>query len=144
MLRPDGAQESPFCSVRRSWRCPGRSAFRLGGGRLVDRLVVRLTGNWSPDRRGDRDPARDLRGLLALPGQLLTMRSGLLTTPRPEPGHLWPALAGSLVILFALPLFLILGWNVSPWAVPAVLRRGIHAPAFRILRARTGPGHPSA
>ncbi len=144
MLRPDGAQEPPFCSVRRSWGCPGRSAFRLGRGRLVDRLVVRLTGNWSPDRRGDRDPARDLHGLLALPGQLLTLRSGLLTTPRPEPGHLLPALAGSLVILFALPLFLILGWNMSAWTLAAVLWLGIHALDFILRRARKDTGNLAA
>src|SRR3989454_1070485 len=61
MLRPDGAQESPFCSVRRSWRCPGRSAFRLGGGRLVYRLVARFFGNWCSSRRGLRGHSRGLR-----------------------------------------------------------------------------------
>ena len=42
---------------------------------LLDRLVGGLSGNRNPDRRGDRDPALRLRGLLALPGRLL-MRSG--------------------------------------------------------------------
>ena len=46
--------------------------------------------------------------------------AGLLATPRPEPGHLFPALAGSIVIVIALPLFLILDWNLSAWALAAV------------------------
>ena len=72
------------------------------------------------------------------------MRSSLLTPPRPEPGHLWPALAGSLVILFALPLFLILGWRVSAWGLAAVLWLGIHALDFILRRARRDTGNLAA
>src|SRR5256714_1858868 len=144
MLRPDGAPEPPFRSVRRSWRCLGRSALCLGGRGPSGRLVGRLGGNRAPHRRRDRDSPLHLRGLLALSGQLLTMRSNLLATPRPEPGHLWPALAGSLVILFALPLFLILGWNVSAWALAAVLWLGLHALDFVLRRARKDTGNLAA
>ena len=52
---------------------------------------------------------------------------GMLATPRPEPGHLLPALAGSVVILFALPLFLILDWDMTAWVLAALLWAGIHA-----------------
>jgi len=69
------------------------------------------------------------------------MLSGLLSTPRPEPGHLLPALAGSIVILFALPLFLILGWNLSAWALAAVLWLGIHALDVVLRRARKSMGN---
>ena len=34
------------------------------------------------------------------------MPSALFSTPRPEPGHLLPALGGAVVVLLALPVFL--------------------------------------
>jgi hypothetical protein len=70
--------------------------------------------------------------------------SGLLATPRPEPGHLLPALAGSVVILFALPLFLILNWNVTAWALAALLWVGIHALDFILRRGRKDTGNLAA
>jgi hypothetical protein len=72
------------------------------------------------------------------------MLSGLLSTPRPEPGHLLPALAGSLVVLFALPLFLILGWNLTAWALAAVLWLGIHALDVVLRRGRKATGNLAA
>jgi hypothetical protein len=72
------------------------------------------------------------------------MRPGLLTTPRAEPGHLLPALAGSLVIVLALPLFLILGWNMSAWALAAVLWLGIHGLDLILRRARKDTGNLAA
>ena len=72
------------------------------------------------------------------------MRSGLLSTPRPEPGHLLPALAGSLVILFALPLFLILDWRLSAWALAAVLWAAIHAIDVLLRRVRRDTGNLAA
>ena len=72
------------------------------------------------------------------------MRLGLLATPRPEPGHLLPALAGSLVILFALPLFLILDWSMSAWALAAVLWLAIHALDVILRRARKDTGNLAA
>ena len=69
---------------------------------------------------------------------------GLLATPRPEPGHLLPALAGSAVILFALPLFLILDWNMKAWALAAALWVGIHALDFILRRARKDTGNLAA
>lgn len=72
------------------------------------------------------------------------MRSSLLATPRPEPGHLLPALAGSLVILLALPLFLIAGWNLSAWALAAVLWLGIHGLDVVLRRARKDTGNLAA
>lgn len=72
------------------------------------------------------------------------MRSGLLSTPRPEPSHLLPALAGSLVILVALPLFLVLDWRISAWAVAAILWVAIHALDYLLRRARRDPGNLAA
>src|ERR1043166_4130838 len=119
MLRVDGASAQPRHSVRGGRRCTHRDAVRLRRRRARNRVAGRLGRNRDPRRRRDRLAARGLHRLPALPGPLL-MRSGLLSTPRPEPGHLLPALAGSLVIIFALPLFLILGWRFSAWALAAV------------------------
>ena len=49
------------------------------------------------------------------------MRGGLLTTPRPVPGRLVPVASGAIVILLALPIFLIGGWRVGGWGLAAVL-----------------------
>jgi hypothetical protein len=48
-------------------------------------------------------------------------RGGIFSTPRPVPGRLRPALAGTAVILLALPVFAIAGWPLSGWALAAVL-----------------------
>ena len=49
------------------------------------------------------------------------MNSGVFSTPRPMPGRLLPALAGSAVVALALPVFAILGWPLAGWALAAVL-----------------------
>jgi hypothetical protein len=49
----------------------------------------------------------------------------LTSTPRPEPGHLLPTLAGALVVGLALPVFLLAGWRVEGWALGAVLWLGV-------------------
>jgi hypothetical protein len=49
------------------------------------------------------------------------VRAALFATPRPEPGHLLPALGGALVLALALPVFLLAGWRVSGWALGAAL-----------------------
>jgi hypothetical protein len=72
------------------------------------------------------------------------MRTGLIATPRPEPGHLLPALSGSVLILFALPLFLILDWDVSAWALAAVLWAAVHALDYVLRRVRKDTGNLAA
>jgi hypothetical protein len=72
------------------------------------------------------------------------MRSGLLVTPRPEPGHLVPALAGSLLIVVALPLFLLLDWDVAAWGLAAVLWVGVHALDVLLRRVRKDTGNLAA
>jgi hypothetical protein len=61
---------------------------------------------------------------------------GLFSTPRPEPGHLLPALGGGALILAALPIFLLLGWPVSGWALAAVLWVFVHGLDLILARAR--------
>jgi hypothetical protein len=64
------------------------------------------------------------------------MRAGIFATPRPVPGRLIPALGGLLIILLALPVFLLAGWDVSGWALGAVLWAGVEAVDFLLSRAR--------
>jgi hypothetical protein len=66
------------------------------------------------------------------------MRDTLFSTPRPEPSHLLPALGSGLVVLLALPVFLVGGWSIGGWALAAVLWVAVHAVDALQLRARTG------
>jgi len=67
------------------------------------------------------------------------MPSALLT-PRAEPGHLLPAIAGGAVLLLALPVFLIADWPIKGWALATVLYVAVHALDFAIARSRIGNG----
>ena len=64
------------------------------------------------------------------------MRTELFSTPRPEPSHLLPALGGALIILLALPVFLVAGWPIGGWALAAVLWFAVHAIDALLRRAR--------
>ena len=55
------------------------------------------------------------------------MSRGLVVTPRPAPGRLLPAVGGTVVLLLALPVFLIAGWPLTGWALAAVMWVGVHA-----------------
>jgi hypothetical protein len=55
------------------------------------------------------------------------MKAALFSTPRPEPGHLLPALGSGLVVLLALPVFLVAGWPVGGWGLAAVIWVAVHA-----------------
>jgi hypothetical protein len=61
----------------------------------------------------------------------------LFSSPRPEPGHLAPALGGSIVLLLALPVFLIAGWPVEGWGLAAVLWVALHVLDAFLTRMRS-------
>jgi hypothetical protein len=46
---------------------------------------------------------------------------GVFATPRPAPEGRIPALAGTAVIVVALPVFLIADWPLAAWGIAAVL-----------------------
>jgi len=69
---------------------------------------------------------------------------GTLLAPRPEPSHLLPALAGGLVLLLALPVFLVTGWRLAGWALAAVLYVAVHALNVLLTRARPASGSLAA
>jgi hypothetical protein len=47
--------------------------------------------------------------------------SGVFATPRPVPEGRLPALAGTAVVLIALPVFLGAGWRLLGWGIAAAL-----------------------
>jgi len=65
------------------------------------------------------------------------MRSALFSTPRPEPGHVLPALGGGAVILLALPIFLVAGWSLAGWGLAAVLWAAVHAIDAVLYRSKS-------
>jgi hypothetical protein len=64
------------------------------------------------------------------------MRGGIFATPRPVPGRLLPAAGGALVLLLALPVFLLAGWDVAGWGLGAVLWFGLEAIELVLTRLR--------
>ena len=66
------------------------------------------------------------------------MPSALLT-PRPEPGHVLPALGGGVVLALTLPVFIVAGWPVKAWMLATVLFAAVHALTFLVAHARGGP-----
>jgi hypothetical protein len=67
--------------------------------------------------------------------------AGIFSTPRPEPGHLVPALVGGLVLALALPVFLVSGWPLAGWGLATILYVGVHALNLLLARARGKTGN---
>jgi hypothetical protein len=63
---------------------------------------------------------------------------GIFSTPRPIPDRRWPALAGTLVVLLALPVFVAAGWSLSAWGLAAALWAGGELLAFALGRLPLG------
>ena len=65
-------------------------------------------------------------------------RSAIFATPRPVPGRLLPAIAGTTVIALALPVFIAAGWPLDAWMLAAVLWVAGEALAALLTRLRLG------
>ena len=72
------------------------------------------------------------------------MSANLFTTPRAVPGRLAPMLAGSALILLALPVFAIAGWPLRGWALAAVLWIAAQALAWLLTRLPLDAGNLAA
>ena len=72
------------------------------------------------------------------------MTANLFTTPRPVPGRLAPMLAGSALILLALPVFAIAGWPLRGWALAAVLWAAAQGLGFLLTRLPLDAGNLAA
>jgi len=70
--------------------------------------------------------------------------AGVFTTPRPIPGRLVPALAGSAVIALALPVFAVAGWPLAGWTFAAVLWVAAQAFAWLLTRLSLDAGNLAA
>jgi len=68
------------------------------------------------------------------------MLGTLFSTSRSEPGHLLPAVGGTLVLALALPIVALLGWSIAGWGLAVALWLGLHALDFVLARARTKTG----
>jgi hypothetical protein len=60
------------------------------------------------------------------------------TTPRPSPNVLLPVLAGTALVLLALPVFLVAGWSLDGWVIGATLWVASQAFGYLLLRLRSG------
>jgi hypothetical protein len=72
------------------------------------------------------------------------MRAGMFATPRPVPGRLIPAAGGVLVLLLALPLFLLADWDLTGWALGALLWIGLEAIEIVLTRLRSRTANVAA
>jgi hypothetical protein len=69
------------------------------------------------------------------------MPSALFSTPRPEPGHLIPALGSAVIVVLALPVFLVAGWPLAGWGLAAVLWVAVHAIDLVLRRSKPQTGN---
>jgi hypothetical protein len=72
------------------------------------------------------------------------MSAGVFSTPRPIPGRLVPAIAGSTVILLALPVFAVAGWPLRGWLLAAVLWAAAQALGAVLTRLPLGDDNLAA
>ncbi len=72
------------------------------------------------------------------------MKVGVLGTPRPMPSRLLPALAGALVVAFALPVFLVAGWPIAGWGLAALIWAATQAFQLVLTRLRPAAGNLAA
>jgi hypothetical protein len=69
------------------------------------------------------------------------VKIGFLGRPRPLPQRLLPALAGGVVVLLALPVFLVAGWPLAGWALGLVLFVAAQALGVLLQRMKLGAGN---
>lgn len=66
------------------------------------------------------------------------MKSGILSTPRPLPNRVWPAVAAAIFIALALPVYLVAGWPIGGWGLAAILWIAAEALAYALTRLPIG------
>ena len=72
------------------------------------------------------------------------MSARVFETPRPVPGRLVPALAGSAVVVLALPVFVAAGWPLDGWLLAATLWVAGQLYALLLTRLPLGTGNLAA
>jgi hypothetical protein len=74
----------------------------------------------------------------------LGLAGRIVQAPRPVPGRLAPALAGTAVVVLALPVFAVAGWPLSGWALATVLWLVAQTLATVLTRLPLGDGNLAA
>jgi uncharacterized protein (DUF697 family) len=64
------------------------------------------------------------------------MSTGSITSPRPAPSVLVPALGGAAAIVAALPVYLVAGWRLGAWVLAATLWLASQAFGYLLTRLR--------
>ena len=72
------------------------------------------------------------------------MSARVFSTPRPMPSRLLPTIAGGVVIVLALPVFLAAGWPLAGWGLAAVLWLAAQVLSLVLTRLRPGEGNLAA
>ena len=72
------------------------------------------------------------------------MNARIFETPRPIPGRLVPALAGTAVVVLALPVFAAAGWPLRGWLLAATLWVASQLFALLLTRLPLGTGNLAA
>src|SRR5262245_33928759 len=117
MLPRDGAVRAPRVPTCRGGRAPCRRDTSVHRPRNADRLARGLAQD-RPDPRCDRrHPRGDRRRLHPLPRRLRLMLASSHSVPQGNR----PIIASGIVVVAALPLFLIAGWPIAGWGLAAVL-----------------------
>jgi hypothetical protein len=70
--------------------------------------------------------------------------SGVFASPRPVPHGKAPAVAGSLVVVVALGVFLLAGWRVEAWGIAAALWVGYLVVGALLARVPLGGAYLAA
>jgi hypothetical protein len=70
--------------------------------------------------------------------------AGAWTQPRRPPDTVIPAVAGTLVVALALPVFVLDGWRIRGWALGALLWIASQAFGFLLHRLHTRTGNLAA
>ena len=65
------------------------------------------------------------------------MSARSVTSPRPAPDVLLPAIGGTAAIVVALPVYLVAGWRLGGWVLAATLWFASQAFGYLLLRLRT-------
>jgi hypothetical protein len=68
----------------------------------------------------------------------------MFSTPRPVPNRLLPTLGSALVVVVALPIFVLAGWPLGGWALAAVLWVGLHLLDLVLSRVQSNVGNLAA
>ena len=68
----------------------------------------------------------------------------VFATPRPVPRGKWASLGGTLVVVVALPVFLIAGWRLEAWAIAAGLWVAYLAVGVLLSRVSLADGNLAA